>query len=67
MKCIKDNSENLNEMPDIIKSDNYQKNIFNLVPTTENYQKIIDKYHKGIMNNDFYEEPIGEDNFYPDW
>ena len=41
-----------------------------LIPSINSYQKIINQYEKGLKKGDFYEEPIGEDqfgNFYPDW
>ncbi len=44
--------------------------IGDLVPSINSYQKIIDKYKRGLKKGEFYEEPIGEDPsgyFYPDW
>jgi len=41
-----------------------------LIPSINSYQKIINQYEKGLKKGDFYEEPIGEDQFgyfYPDW
>ena len=38
-----------------------------LIPSIINYQKIIDRYEKGIRDGEFYEEPIGDDLIYPDW
>tara|TARA_Y100000589_G_scaffold246997_1_gene234921 strand:+ start:4037 stop:4189 length:153 start_codon:yes stop_codon:yes gene_type:complete len=38
-----------------------------LIPSTANYQKILDIYQKGLKYGEFYEEPIGEDFIYPDW
>ncbi len=41
-----------------------------LIPSINSYQKIIDKYEKGLKNGEFHEEPIGDDPFghiYPDW
>ncbi len=40
--------------------------IGDLIPSVINYQKIIDRYKKGIKEGEFYEEPIG-DFIYPDW
>ena len=39
----------------------------NLIPTVMNYQKIIDSYKRGIIEGEFYEEPIGDEFLYPDW
>ena len=41
--------------------------IGDLIPSVYNYQKIIDRYKKGITNGDFYEEPLGDEFMYPDW
>ena len=41
--------------------------IGDLIPSITNYQKIIDRYKKGISGGEFYEEPIGEEFAYPDW
>ena len=44
--------------------------IGDLIPSIASYEKIIEKYKKGIKQDCFYEEPIGEDPFghiYPDW
>ena len=41
--------------------------IGDLIPTVMNYQKIIDRYKKGIRDGEFYEEPIGHELNYPDW
>ena len=41
-----------------------------LVPSVSSYKRVIEKYEKGLKKGDFYEEPIGEDQFrcfYPDW
>ena len=38
-----------------------------LLPSTTSYNKIIEKYDKGIKEGKFYEEPIGGDFNYPDW
>ena len=38
-----------------------------LIPSTNSYKKIIDKYERGLQKGEFYEEPIGEDLIYPDW
>ena len=39
----------------------------NLIPSISSYQKVIDKYEKGLKKGEFYEQPIGEDSIYPDW
>ena len=31
------------------------------------YQKIIDKYERGLKKGEFHEEPLGEVLIYPDW
>ena len=41
-----------------------------LVPSISSYEKVIEKYERGIKKGEFHEEPIGEDQFdhiYPDW
>ena len=41
-----------------------------LIPSINYYQKIIDKYERGLKKGVFHEEQIGEDPFghiYPDW
>ena len=38
-----------------------------LLPSIASYEKIIEKYEKGINEGKFYEEPIGGDLNYPDW
>ena len=38
-----------------------------LLPPIASYKKIIEKYNKGIKEEEFYEEPIGRDFNYPDW
>ncbi len=57
----------------IINNQNYYNNydgpiyVGDLVPSIATYKKIIEKYDKGIKEEEFYEEPI-EGNFnYPDW
>ena len=35
--------------------------------STTSYDKIIEKYDKGIKEGKFYEEPIGQDFNYPYW
>ena len=41
--------------------------IGDLIPSVMNYQKIIDRYKKGIADGDFYEEPLCDEFMYPDW
>ena len=41
--------------------------LVNLIPSVYSYQKIIDKYEKGLKKGEFYEEAIGVDLIYPDW
>ena len=41
--------------------------LVDLVPTIASSKKIIEKYYKGIKEEEFYEEPIGGDFNYPDW
>ncbi len=36
-----------------------------LLSSIASYKKIIKKYHKGIKEGGFYEEPIGGDFNYP--
>ena len=38
-----------------------------LIPSTVSFKRIIEKYYKGIKEEEFYEEPIGRDFNYPDW
>ena len=38
-----------------------------LIPSIASSKKIIEKYDKGIIEGEFYEEPIGHDFNYPDW
>ena len=38
-----------------------------LIPTIASSKKVIEKYDKGIKEEEFYEEPIGGDFNYPDW
>ena len=38
-----------------------------LIPSISSYQKVIDRYEKGLNKGEFYEDPIGEDSIYPDW
>ena len=38
-----------------------------LIPSISSYQKIIDRYEKALKEGEFYEEPLGEDQIYPDW
>ena len=38
-----------------------------LLPSIASYNKIIEKYDKGIKEEKFYEESIGGDFNYPDW
>ena len=38
-----------------------------LLPSIASYEKIIEKYNKGIKEWGFYKEPIGRDFNYPDW
>ncbi len=32
-----------------------------LFPSIESYKKVIEKYHKGIKEGEFYERPLGGD------
>ena len=32
-----------------------------LIPSIASFEKIIEKYYKGIKEGEFYEEPIGGD------
>ena len=41
--------------------------IEDLLPSITSYEKIIEKYDKGIKEGKFYEEPIGRDFNFPDW
>ena len=38
-----------------------------LVPSIASYERVIEKYEKGLQKGNFHEEPIGEDFNYPDW
>ena len=38
-----------------------------LIPSIASYEKVIEKYNKGIKDGEFHEEPIGGDFHYPDW
>ena len=38
-----------------------------LIPSISSYKKVIYKYEKALKQEEFYEEPIGEDSVYPDW
>jgi len=38
-----------------------------LIPSIFFYNKIIEKYDKGIKERKFYEELLGGDFNYPDW
>ena len=38
-----------------------------LVPSIASYEKVIQKFDKGIKEGEFYEEPLCEDFNYPDW
>ena len=51
----------------LIIDTNKNLSIKDIVPTIANYQKIISNYKKRINDGEFYEEPIGDDFFYPDW
>ena len=48
-------------------TENIPSYIGDLIPSVLNYQKIIDRYKKGIRDGDFYEEPMGDEFIYPDW
>ena len=39
----------------------------NFITSISSFQKVFDKYEKGLKKGEFYEEPIGEDLIYPDW
>ena len=41
--------------------------LVDLFPSIAPSKKIIEKYHKGIKEGEFCEEPIGGDFNYPDW
>ena len=41
--------------------------VVDFLHSTTSYDKIIEKYDKGIKEGEFYEEPIGPDFNYPDW
>ena len=38
-----------------------------LIPSISSYEKVIDKYEKGLKKGEFYDESTGEDSLYPDW
>ena len=38
-----------------------------LIASIVSFKSIIEKYYKGIKEEEFYEEPIGRDFNYPDW
>ena len=38
-----------------------------LLPSIDSYEKIIEKYYKGIKEVECYEETISWDFNYPDW
>ena len=38
-----------------------------LIPSIASFEKIIEKFYKGIKDGEFYEEPFGNDFNYPDW
>ena len=38
-----------------------------LIPSINSYQKIVDKYERGLKKGEFYQEPTGDDLIYPDW
>jgi len=38
-----------------------------LIPSIVSFKRIIEKYYKGIKEEEFYEEPIDQDFNYPDW
>ena len=38
-----------------------------LIPSIASFKEIIAKYDKGIIEGEFYEEPIDRDFNYPDW
>ena len=38
-----------------------------LIPSISSFKRISEKYYKGIKEEEFYEEPIGQDFNYPDW
>ena len=41
--------------------------VWDLLPSIPSNKKIIEKYGKGILDGEFYGEPIGGDFNYPDW
>ena len=41
--------------------------IGHLIPFISSYEKVVDKYGRGLIKKEFYEEPIGVDLIYPDW
>ena len=38
-----------------------------LVPSVKSYKRVIEKYERGLKDQEFYEEPLGVDFNYPDW
>ena len=38
-----------------------------LVPSMASYEKVIEKYNKGLKEGEFHEESLGGDFNYPDW
>ena len=38
-----------------------------LIPSIVSFKRVIEKYCKGIKEEEFYEEPIGRDFNYPYW
>ena len=38
-----------------------------LIPSIASFEKIIEKFYKGIKDGEFYEEPTGRYFNYPDW
>ena len=38
-----------------------------LISSISSYEKVIDKYDKGIKEGEFYEEPIGGHLNHTDW
>ena len=38
-----------------------------LVPSIASYNRVIEKYERGLKEGEFYEEPLGRDFNYPDW
>ena len=42
----------------------YSRDLITLIVS---FKRIIEKYYRGIKEEEFYEEPIGRDFNYPDW